>query len=138
AVHQLTPELADILARAQYALFVDAYPTEAAAATVALHPIAPLDRRHVSAHVGDPWTLLALTDAAYGQYPRAWLITVPASSFEYGTSLSCVAATGVAGALHLIRYLLVMLRSYDAANTTLFRACHRPRSRDRAPAAPDT
>jgi Ni,Fe-hydrogenase maturation factor/(2Fe-2S) ferredoxin len=111
AVHQLTPELAEILAGAQYALFVDAYPTQAAEVTVALRPLAPSDRRHLSAHVGEPSALLALTNAAYGQYPHAWLISVPASSFDYGMCLSCVAATGVAGALRLIRYLLVMLRS---------------------------
>ena len=44
AVHQLTPELAAELAHADAAIFVDAYLTDAAAATVYLRPIAPCNR----------------------------------------------------------------------------------------------
>jgi hydrogenase maturation protease len=110
AVHQLTPELAEALAHAHHAIFVDAQRIDAAAADVALHPIAPLDRPHLAGHVGDPGALLALANAVYGQYPRAFLIAVPASSFQYGAGLSHVASAGVASALRLIRYLITLLR----------------------------
>ena len=35
-------------------------------------------------HTSDPRWLLALTEAAYGRRPEAWLVTVPASDFELG------------------------------------------------------
>ena len=109
AVHQLTPELAAELAQARAAIFVDAYHTAAAEATVSLRPIAPHNQPRLAGHSGDPCALLALADIVYGQHPRAWLITVPATSFEYGADLSPVARAGVASALHLIRCLIASM-----------------------------
>src|SRR5262245_7163428 len=76
AVHQLTPELAEALALADHAIFVDAARTDTAEAHVALRPIAPLNRPHLVGHAGDPRALLALANAVYGRYPRAWSIAV--------------------------------------------------------------
>jgi hydrogenase maturation protease len=109
AVHQLTPELAEALAHTHHAIFVDAH-TDANAANVSLHPIAPLNRSHLSGHVGDPRALLALANAVYGQYPDAWLISVPATNFQYGADLSRLTSAEVASALDLIRYLITLLR----------------------------
>ena len=111
ALHQLSPELTELLADAGYALFVDAYHQAGTGSNVTLRPIAPLERPAVSAHVADPSALLALTQVVYGRCPRAWSIAVPAASFEYGVNLSPTATMGVAAALRLIRYLLVTLRS---------------------------
>ena len=52
-----------------------------------------------------------MTNPSMSSRPRAWLITVPASSFDYGADLSPVARAGVASALHEIRYLLTSVCS---------------------------
>jgi hydrogenase maturation protease len=106
ALHQLTPELAAVLAEVRYVLFVDGYRTDATAATVELRVIAPHNQAQLAAHTGDPRALLALTNAVYGHSPRAWLLTVPATSFDYGADLSHVARAGVASTLPLIRDLI--------------------------------
>ncbi len=49
-----------------------------------LRPITPLDLPRLAGHAGDPRALLALANAGYRQYPRAWLIGVPTISFGYG------------------------------------------------------
>ena len=71
-----------------------------------LRPITPHNQPQLAGHVSDPRTLLALANAVYGRYPRACLIGVPASRFDYGAELSPVAKAGVAAALQLIQYLL--------------------------------
>jgi hydrogenase maturation protease len=106
ALHQLTPELAEAVAAAHDAIFVDAYRTEAATAAVVLRPITPHNQSQLAGHLSDPRAVLALAYAIYGRYPRAWLLGVPASRFDYGAALSPVATAGVAGALDLIRYLI--------------------------------
>ncbi len=109
AAHQLTPELAEALAQAREAIFVDARRAEPTDLAVRLDAIAPHNRAQLAGHSGDPGALLALAGAVYGQHPRAWLIGVPASSFAYGAELSRGARIGIAGALQLIRYLIISL-----------------------------
>jgi hydrogenase maturation protease len=111
ALHQLTPELAEALALADHAIFVDAAHTDRVEAHVAFCPIASLNRPHLAGHTGDPRALLALANAVYGQCPRAWSIGVPATSFAYGAGLSDITSAGVTGALRLIRYLIISLHS---------------------------
>ncbi len=100
AVHQLTPELAEPLSRAENAVFVDAGPgADAGVTAVELSAGA----RPGSGHVSDPQWLLALTEAVHGRRPRAWLITVPASRFDPGEGLSPRAERGMQEALEKIR-----------------------------------
>lgn len=87
AVHQLTPELAEPLAAAGRAVFVDARAAPrhspitverleaACAATVLTHSCRPAD-------------LLALCQLLYGHSPPAWLVTIAGSRFDPGDSLS--------------------------------------------------
>jgi len=106
AVHQITPELAEDLAHADYAIFVDAYRAEAGAATVQMRTVDALPLRSLVWHTGEPHLLLALATAVYNRLPRAWWITVPAISFEYGAELTCVAQLGVDEALEVIGDLI--------------------------------
>lgn len=102
AAHQLVPELAEPLARARRAIFVDA---AAGACRVAVTPLEAGGAPGALGHAGDPRALLAVTAALYGAWPEAWLVALPAASFELGADLSDVAERGVAEALALIREL---------------------------------
>ena len=105
AVHQLTPELADPLAAARLALFVDArLAVEGESARV--RPLEPASPRATLGHASDPRSLLALARAVYGRCPRAWLITVPATDLSLGECLSPSASRGMEDALMEIGILV--------------------------------
>jgi Ni,Fe-hydrogenase maturation factor len=131
AVHQLMPELAEALAEADLAIFVDArVPTPARKREqlsphlpawergvgggggggeefVSVQPIEPAAADAALGHTGDPHALLALTKALYDRSPLAWSITVPARSFAFGAGLSPAAERGLAAALQQISDLIV-------------------------------
>jgi hydrogenase maturation protease len=103
AVPQLTPELAEPLATAHRAIFVDAR-LAAEGELVEVLSIEPSGRGLGAAlgHVADPRRLLALTRTAYGTCPRSWLVTVPAADFSLGEGLSPAAERGLEEALRQI------------------------------------
>ena len=104
-LHQLTPELADPLAAADRAIFLDAHParTGASVRVQHLHPAVPTARLP---HTCDPQGLLALARDAVGRWPEAWWITIPATDFAFGAPLSPLAKRGIADALATVRRLL--------------------------------
>lgn len=108
SVHQLTPELADLLARAGQAIFVDAYPAAAGQALqiVRLEPHTAYVPSPGVGHFGDPRALLELTAQLHGYAPPARLVAVPAANFDFTEELSAVAETGIAEALEQIRGLI--------------------------------
>jgi Ni,Fe-hydrogenase maturation factor len=106
AVQQLTPELAAELARADCAIFVDAYRGDSCVARAESRTIDPLAAPSPLGHTGEPRQLLALTEAVYDRAPRAWLVTVPAIGFEYGAPLSGVAQAGIESGLAITRDLI--------------------------------
>jgi hydrogenase maturation protease len=99
AVHQLTPELAEPLAQASIAIFVDA---AAETNEVAVESVGEANGARTVAHTGDPAWLLGLAEAAYGRRPAAWLVTVPARDTGYGTRLSPTARRGVREAIKAV------------------------------------
>jgi hydrogenase maturation protease len=105
AVHQLTPELAETLAAARLALFVDSrLPGHGNDVTVqTLHP-APATAS--LGHTSDPRQLLALAQALYGRYPPAWLITIPGSNFQPGQALSVETHRATEEALRQIGFVV--------------------------------
>jgi Ni,Fe-hydrogenase maturation factor len=104
AAHQLTPELAEPLAQARVAIFVDA---RVGGGGVRVRPLRPGDTlSSLDMHIGDPTALLALALALYGRAPRAWLITLPARSFALGAPLSPHTRRSLAIARRRIRSLL--------------------------------
>lgn len=99
-VHQLTPELALPLAGARRVVFVDA---AMGAAAVTWRPVLPTATSPALGHVLEPGSLLGWAMRAFGQAPAAWLLTVPAKSFEVGAELSPVAQAGLGEALVRVR-----------------------------------
>ena len=86
-VHQLTPELADRIARASSVVFIDA--------AVGETPGELLKRDVQPDATGDPFThqatasaLLFAAQALYGRVPPATLITVTAANLDFGRPLS--------------------------------------------------
>jgi hydrogenase maturation protease len=84
-VHQLTPELAEPLSRANRVLFIDA---DAANDAVRLAPLRPSEAGAQLGHALSPEQLLGWTTFERGACPRAWLLSVPARSFQFGERLS--------------------------------------------------
>src|SRR5262249_2506468 len=105
AVQQLTPELAEMLATARMAIFVDAYPGGQGKEALA-RSLEPADLEFTLGHASDPPYLLALARALYGRAPPAWWVLVPSVRFEMGENLSSLAARGVEAALRQIAALV--------------------------------
>ena len=103
--HQLVPELAENLSRADYAVFADARTPD--------NDPKPHLRRLRSrqgtltgiGHVSDPGDLLAMTGAVYGRVPECWVLSLPTVSMEIGESLTPTARNGVRRAAGMIRRL---------------------------------
>jgi hydrogenase maturation protease len=100
AVHQLTPELATLLADAETVIFVDAS-VDPAQSEMSVERLES-GSWTTAGHTSDPPGLLALTETLYDRRPEAWLITVPASDLSFGERLSPMARAGVAAALRQI------------------------------------
>lgn len=105
ALHQLTPELAEPLATADRAVFLDAHPSSFGSG-VRVHRLLPATPTARLAHTADPRGLLALAWTAFGRAPEAWWITIPATDFSFGAPLSPLAARGLADALATVRRML--------------------------------
>ncbi len=111
AVHQLTPELADVLANAELAIFVDAcVPSESF--DVQVQSLSPSDENTIAGHTSDPQSLLALTQTLYGHCPPAVSVTVPGVNFEFGDCISQITETGKAIALGKIIQILDKFKSF--------------------------
>ena len=105
AVQQLTPELADVLAKVELAIFVDAcVPCEYF--DVQVRSLFPSTENAIATHTANPQSLLALTQTLYGHCPLAFWVTVPAINWEFGDRISQTTETGKAIALERIIQLL--------------------------------
>lgn len=84
ATHQLNPEHAELVAKAELALFIDAS-AEVPTGTVRQTVINPADSSaRPSNHHLTPETLLACARDLYGAWPKAVLLAVGAREFAYG------------------------------------------------------
>jgi len=101
AVHQLTPELADDIARAEEVMFVDAA-VDGDTGKMSVQPVRAALSNTPMNHVSSPPTLLALAEVLYDRRPIAWLLTVPARDFSFGEDLSPEAERNVAQTLHYL------------------------------------
>lgn len=98
---QLTPELAEVLAEAGVAVFVDAaeMPDPERVEVVS---VAAAGRSQSLGHTSDPGVLLALAVAVYGRCPPACLVRIPAASFALGAGLSPITRRACAAAVQEI------------------------------------
>jgi hydrogenase maturation protease len=105
AAPQLTPELAEPIARADRVVFVDA--AVDAPREVRFRPLAAAESSQIMAHAADPSTLLALARDVFGRAPAAWWLTIPAEDLGFGEDLSDATRIGFEMALARLRALAV-------------------------------
>jgi hydrogenase maturation protease len=105
AVHQLTPELADDIARAEEVVFIDA--ADGNTANVSVQQVRTALSNSLANHASSPPALLALAEVLYGRRPMAWLLTVPARDLGFGEGLSAEAEMDMTQALHYVRLWII-------------------------------
>jgi len=108
--HQLTPELAEPLSRANRAVFIDAdsrgAPGEIHCVEVPRATGAPQSFTHTCTPSG----LLESADLLYGHRPWATAITVSAQTFDFGDTLSAAVAAALPKVVEQVRQLAVLSR----------------------------
>lgn len=89
--HQLTPEFADDISKADTVIFVDAaLPNSLTLDDITVTPISG-DRPEGNVNLGhglNPHALLGIAKSLYDASPEAYLITVPTENFEFGEHFS--------------------------------------------------
>jgi len=109
----LTPELADPISQARAVLFVDA--AVDAPHQVRLRKLQPAKSAQIMSHAAEPRTLLALARDVFGRAPKAWWLTIPAVTFDFGGEFSPETQQGIAGALEKIQAWLFSNRAASRA-----------------------
>ena len=108
--HQLVPELAETLAQAELAIFIDAC-VEGEPGTLTSKTLTPLDSDSRYTHSADPAVLLGSAHHLYGRAPRAWLFTLTGADFVYSEALSPTVANALP---HLIDAVIACLKCEGA------------------------
>lgn len=114
ACHQLTPELAEPISRADRIIFVDAH-AGVPAGKITIRQVVP--RTMAAIHRYEPETLLAFSQQLYGRAPAAILIGIGTASFEFGEDLSPAARRAARAALRAIHKFTAGPRSRLGAFT---------------------
>jgi len=118
ACHQLTPELAEPVARARRVIFIDAALGEEPGA-VNVQPVDPGSLAPVTfSHQLDPPALMQYAKQLYESQPEAWTISVNSKACGYSETLSDVVRSSWGTVLNLLRDLTLSgggcgVRSYD-------------------------
>ena len=94
-VHQLVPELALDVSRAEAVLFIDAR-EGGEPGSVRLAPVVPGPDRTGLTHAVSPRALLFYAETLFGRAPRAHLLTVAGERFGHGEELSARVQEAVA------------------------------------------
>ena len=113
SVHQLTPDLAERLARADCALFLDAHPAQDDP-HLRIQRLSPIRADSGLGHSADPGRLLACTDQWFGRTPQSWWITMPAADFGFGAPLSSIGAHALTEGLRTVRALVESVQQTGA------------------------
>jgi hydrogenase maturation protease len=123
AEHQLTPELAQPISRAQLLIFVDAREGERPG-RITCQIVAPdSDGSLAFSHDVDPSSLTQMARLLYGACPTAIVVSVDGDDFSYGTDLS----PGVRAAIpEVVRRIRSMLASGGCRALSTLRV-HLPR-----------
>jgi hydrogenase maturation protease len=105
ACHQLTPELADPVSRAQRVIFLDASIDlpEGEVRVSRLEPDAP---HQLMAHVTSPGGLLQLSQSVFQASPEAWMVEIPVVEMGISETLSPEAEKAVNQAVEKVVELI--------------------------------
>lgn len=104
--HQLTPELADDISKANTVFFIDAaLPNSSTLDDITLTPISS-DRPEGNVNLGhglNPYALLDMAESLYDASPEAYLITIPTENFEFGEQFSSLTQDSIPIILDTLR-----------------------------------
>jgi len=106
AEHQLTPELAEAIARARLVIFVDARVGDRPGRVGCRIVAQSGDGSQAFSHEVDPSSLVQLARLLYGACPTSLVISVAGEDFGYGTNLSPVVEAAIPEVLRCIRAML--------------------------------
>jgi len=87
SVHQLTPDLAPLIAKVDLVIFVDAA-EEALEEEIRVRRLMPVTPTLDGAHAGSASELLGLASWLYGRCPEAYAVDIAAVNFDYSLSPS--------------------------------------------------
>jgi len=125
-VHQLTPELAEPIAQAELAIFIDACVNSNDLATKRKKPKSTVQVQKIvvsqklrsaqstlsgGGHVSDPRSLLLLAQQVYGATPVAYSLLLPAVNWEFGEQVSAVTRKSIEQAVDFLQKLCTKLVS---------------------------
>jgi hydrogenase maturation protease len=107
--HQLTPDLAALIAEQERVFFVDAALPQNPHRPLILTRIIPeaAPSFTFTGHHSNPTDLLILTQQLYGQKPIAYTLLLPTWAMGYGENLSPIAETGLRQGLRWLKELLL-------------------------------
>jgi hydrogenase maturation protease len=114
-VHQLIPELAELISQSDLVIFIDAYPANERENDLKVNNItlspealanASMPTSALGLHSNDPVSLLNLSQYLYENSPTAWSILIPASNFDFGEVFSSLTEGAIAPALERIQELI--------------------------------
>ena len=104
--HQLGPEMAEDLSEADFVIFLDIHLSDAVGEQICKKIEAEADIPLTFSHHMKPGTLLACTQAIYGNLPEGVLISVGSNLFDHGAHLSPKVEALVEPAADLARVLV--------------------------------
>jgi len=107
--HQLTPDLAALLAEQERVFFIDASLPQNPPSPLVLTrlQILPTPSAAFTGHHSHPLDLLALAQHLYGHAPLAYTLLLPTWAMGYGEALSPIAERGMGQALRWLQERLL-------------------------------
>lgn len=112
---QLTPDLAEVVSKAETILFLDCC-HESQAGEFRCEEVRAVEGNPAFTHHLSPGSLLAMARDLYGAFPRGWLLTVGGRSFEVGEAMSPEAEAALGTLKAKVRELIAeVVGDYAAA-----------------------
>jgi hydrogenase maturation protease len=105
SVTQLVPELAEQIASASAAIFIDASPIRNSS-EVDAYKLTGGPSIGRTSHASGPHELLAIAATCYGRTPPAWLVTVPAADIQIAEQLSRTTSEQIQTAIRVVERLV--------------------------------
>ncbi|MFH7243432.1 MAG: hydrogenase maturation protease [Spirulina sp.] len=107
--HQLTPDLAALIAEQERVFFVDAALPQDPHSPLILTRLMPGAEPTLTftGHHSNPMDLLILAQQLYGQSPLAYTLLLPTWAMGYGEDLSPIAQTGLRQGLRWLKELIL-------------------------------
>jgi len=115
--HQLAPEMAEKVSRADAVIFLDAAEDGEPGEVRCTQLVEPFAGVRFS-HQLSPVAILALAKQLYGANPQAYSVTLTGQCFDHGDALSCVAEKALPRMVEKVAVMVQQLRNLQAASAS--------------------